>query len=475
MYNGKNDESRVNSANLSDEDLHDEVRHLTCFSMKDTIVLTSARSPYDVKHLPAEASTVAQCYPPTPESGVEPEDDDEDSDETEDAQHILEDSDVQEDEVPDDDALTRSRRCKRINEDLITTAESSPSGQDKDADETASPPPATKISTSLFAMEDDLDLSDDDDDVRLAKRTKLSFEKTVSAKEPNPSPAKSASPSRTTVEKIPVSKGIPSGNAPTPSAARDHPIYAKVDAVAEFAEQFTRSESENSHLWKTIKTSADQVLEANRLATDAQKENTLLKEELKKLKQKMKDDQDARSKAAIAVDEKEGVLRESIANLMVTAPDEDEENKRIHEKIEAMADVAHPNHELWSNRPKAVVVAKFEHRAEKVHYYFNKFHAQTLFPLDEAPETLSALFTRFKSPERIQLLVRKELLGGAERALASVLACHPTLDLEAIANTNRSLDQYYDIARNPAYTIISRMEAGIERDLRAREDHRGLS
>ena len=165
----------------------------------------------------------------------------------------------------------------------------------------------------------------------------------------------------------------------------------------------------------------------------------------------------------------------------VVASDEDEENKRIHEKIEAMADAAHPKHELWSNRPKAVAVAKFEHRAEKVHYYFNKFHAhltmvwRTLFPLDEAPETLSALFTRFKSPERIRLLVRRELLGGAERALASVLACHPTLDLEAIANTNRSLDQYYDTARNPAYTIISRMEAGIERDLRAREDHRGLS
>jgi hypothetical protein len=89
---------------------------------------------------------------------VEPEDDDEDSDETEDAQNILEDSDVQEDEVPDDDALTRSRRCERINEDLITTAESSPSGQDKDADETASPPRAAKSSTRLFAMEDDLDL-----------------------------------------------------------------------------------------------------------------------------------------------------------------------------------------------------------------------------------------------------------------------------------------------------------------------------
>ncbi|KAK1681524.1 hypothetical protein QYE76_042372 [Lolium multiflorum] len=266
LYTGEEDKSRVSSANLSDDDLHDEVRRLTCYSMKDTIVLTSARSPYDLTHLPAEASTVTQCYPPTPESAVEPEDDDH-SEETEDAQHALEDSDVQEEEAPEDDALTRSRQCRRINDDLITTAESSPSGQDNDADETASPPPAPKSSASFFAVEDDLDLSDDDDDVPLAKR----------------------------------------------------PIYATVDAVADFAEQFTRLESENAHLRKTIKTSADQVLEAKRLATDAQNENILLKDEMKKLKQKMKDEQDAKRKAAIAADEKEGILRESIANLMGAA------------------------------------------------------------------------------------------------------------------------------------------------------------
>lgn len=101
---------------------------------------------------------MAQCYPPSPESGVEPEDDEDDSEETEDVQHILEDSDIQEDEAPEDDAFTRSRRRKRINEDLITTAESSPSGQDNDADETASPPPAVKSPTGFFAVEDDLDL-----------------------------------------------------------------------------------------------------------------------------------------------------------------------------------------------------------------------------------------------------------------------------------------------------------------------------
>ncbi|KAK1601533.1 hypothetical protein QYE76_017720 [Lolium multiflorum] len=301
-------------------DLRDEVHRLTCLSMRDNIVLTSARPPYDFDHLPAEAPAVAQCYPPTPESGVVLEDDDDDSEATEDAQHALEDSDVQEEEAAEDDAFVRSRRRKQIHDDLITTAESSPSGGDNDADETSSPPPAKKSSTSFFAGEDDLDLSDDDDDeVPLAKRAKLVSGKAASAKESNPSPAKSTPPSRMGVEKIPVSRVIPPGDAPTPSAGRDHPVYATVDAVIDFAEQFTRLEAENVQLRKTVKFSADQVLEANGLATDAKKENALLKEELTKLKKQMKDEQDARRATAAAVDKKEGVLRESVKDLLEAA------------------------------------------------------------------------------------------------------------------------------------------------------------
>jgi hypothetical protein len=170
------------------------------------------------------------------------------------------------------------------------------------------------------------------------------------------------------------------------------------------------------------------------------------------------------------------VLLTDIRSFTVVSSDKSEDNKKIHEKVEAMTDVAHPKHDLWLHRLKAVIMVKFEHRVEKLHYYFDKFHAhltmvwKTLFPLDQAPETLSALFTRFKSPERIRQLVRKELLAGAELAFASVLACHPSLDLKAVANTERSLGQYYDIARGPAYTIISRMETGLERELRAQGD-----
>ncbi|KAK1664968.1 hypothetical protein QYE76_053127 [Lolium multiflorum] len=621
----------VSSADLSAEDLRDEVRRLTCLSMKDNIVLTSARSPYDSDHPPTEALAAARCYPPTPESGVVLEDDDEDSDGTEDAHHVLEDSDVQGEEATEDDAFVRSRRRKQVHDDLITSAESSPRGGDNDADEAAAPPPAKKSSTSIFAGEDDLDLSDDDDDdddddeVPLAKRAKFVSERAVSAKESNPSPAKSTSPSRTAVEKVPVSTVIPPSDVPASSASRDHPIYATVDAVVEFAEEFTRIETENSQLRKTVRSSADQMLEANRLANDAKNENVLLKEEVKKLKQRLKDEQDAKRAAAAVIDKKEGALRESIkdlldaADLTVTrrhqlredstadalslatesniqvlgllkkakgalsrlysmifpkmkedktldemaasflvdpsepveippsssraglfpnpssndesslvrrlrdqvssldrditslhamaalvkkkgemataieqyaldglhiateslgfvASDVAEENKKIHEEVEAMTDVAHPNHGLWLHRPKAVVMAKFKYRVGKAHYYFDKFHAHltmvwnTLFPLDQAPETLSALFTRFKSPERIRQLVRKELLAGAELAFASILACYPSLDLGVVANTEKSLGQYYDAARGPAYTIVSRMESCLEKDLKAHWD-----
>jgi hypothetical protein len=89
---------------------------------------------------------------------VEPEDDNDDSEETEDIQQALEDSDVQEDDAAEDDAFIRSRRRKQIDEDFITTAESSPSGQDNDAVGTSPPSPAKKGPSGFFAAEDDLDL-----------------------------------------------------------------------------------------------------------------------------------------------------------------------------------------------------------------------------------------------------------------------------------------------------------------------------
>jgi hypothetical protein len=38
-----------------------------------------------------------------------------------------------------------------------------------------------------------------------------------------------------------------------------------------------------------------------------------------------------------------------------------EENKRVHDKIEAMADLSQPQITIWTNRSKDAIVAKFKY------------------------------------------------------------------------------------------------------------------
>jgi hypothetical protein len=110
------------------------------------------------------------------------------------------------------------------------------------------------------------------------------------------------------------------------------------------------------------------------------------------------------------------------------------------------------------------------------HGFFDKCHAnlamvwKTMFPLDPVPSTLLALMTRLKNPVRVQALIGKELLAGAELAFAFMLARYLTLDLELIAKADVELHQYYPVARCPASIIVTRMEAGTEANLRTQTD-----
>ncbi|KAK1662604.1 hypothetical protein QYE76_050763 [Lolium multiflorum] len=181
----------------------------------------------------------------------------------------------------------------RINEDLMTTAESSPSGHNGD-DANVSPypalcpealaPPAPRRSSGFFAEEDDL----------------ISLPRVVA--------------------KVKASSLAPLASASVPPSSNNHPIHAAVDFVVDFADQFVRLEVENAQLCKAAKSSADQVQEANRLAAEARNENSSLKEELKQLKKKkMKEEQESRLKAFIEAGKKEGALRKSIESLLNTA------------------------------------------------------------------------------------------------------------------------------------------------------------
>ncbi|KAK1669117.1 hypothetical protein QYE76_057276 [Lolium multiflorum] len=76
LNTGPKDVTQINTADLTDKELPEEVRRLTYFSQEDSISLTSIPDPYEFRRLPTEASTVIRCFPPAPESGAAPEDDD---------------------------------------------------------------------------------------------------------------------------------------------------------------------------------------------------------------------------------------------------------------------------------------------------------------------------------------------------------------------------------------------------------------
>jgi hypothetical protein len=127
FYTGAKYVTQINTAELLEKELLDEVRRLTYFSPEDSIPLVALQDPYEFHHLPAkvillswhsildmlrvpdnfyftlnsplsrQASTVARCYPSVPGTGEEPEDD-ESAGNVEVNVEVVEDSDATEDE-----------------------------------------------------------------------------------------------------------------------------------------------------------------------------------------------------------------------------------------------------------------------------------------------------------------------------------------------------------------------------------------
>jgi hypothetical protein len=145
-----------------------------------------------------------------------------------------------------------------------------------------------------------------------------------------------------------------------------------------------------------------------------------------------------------------------------------EENKRVHERVEALTNLLQFNEVFWSNKSKAVTIAKFQDRVQQVHRFFDKYHAgltmiwKAMFPLNPVPPTLLALMSNFRNAERVRALVRIQLLAGAETAFAFVLSQHPSLDLEAIAKADADVSRYFPIVRDPASIIVARLEVSSE-------------
>jgi hypothetical protein len=157
--------------------------------------------------------------------------------------------------------------------------------------------------------------------------------------------------------------------------------------------------------------------------------------------------------------------------LTVIALNLSEENKRVHERVDALTSLAHFYEVFWKNQSKAATVAKFQDRVQQVHRFFDKCYTglrmiwKTMFPLNEVPPTLLTLMSKFSNAKKVRKLICSQLLVGAETAFAFVLSNYPSLNLMAIANADGDVSRFYPSVKIPASIVIERLEENSKVDV----------
>ncbi|KAK1609244.1 hypothetical protein QYE76_032917 [Lolium multiflorum] len=94
-------------------------------------------------------------------------------------------------------------------------------------------------------------------------------------------------------------------------------------------------------------------------------------------------------------------LHKATESLNFIALNRAEENKRIHERVNALTQLSSAEEIFWREHSKASAVAQFQDRVQQVHHFFDKCYKamrvvwKTMFPLNAVPPTLLALMSEF--------------------------------------------------------------------------------
>ncbi|KAK1613447.1 hypothetical protein QYE76_037120 [Lolium multiflorum] len=159
-------------------------------------------------------------------------------------------------------------------------------------------------------------------------------------------------------------------------------------------------------------------------------------------------------------------LHKATESLNFIALNRAEENKRIHERVNALTQLSSAEEIFWREHSKASAVAQFQDRVQQVHHFFDKCYKamrvvwKTMFPLNAVPPTLLALMSEFGNAKKIRDLVRAQVFAGARFTLALVLARYPSASLLSIANATGDLEALYPRVLLPANIIVDRLEEG---------------
>ncbi|KAK1604071.1 hypothetical protein QYE76_027744 [Lolium multiflorum] len=272
LYSGPKDETRINIAELSEKELLDEVRRLTLFSQEDSIPLISSYTPLDANHPPSEIRKL-----PMP------------------ALLSADDACDTEGSVRDDDA----------DRDAFADA----------AVEEARASPA-KRSTGGFADEDDLFDIDEGFVEPPAKKAKSG------AAPPDVAASEASVPKAAPAAQVSTASSLCKGKgAPSTATARTPPsdLRGVISSLEAFASQFTSLEAEKVRLQKEVKSSSSKLDGAFKIAAEARQEVDSLKEELGKLREKLREEEATRLAAEARAAEKDELLRQSSLALLEAA------------------------------------------------------------------------------------------------------------------------------------------------------------
>ncbi|KAK1697292.1 hypothetical protein QYE76_013989 [Lolium multiflorum] len=153
-------------------------------------------------------------------------------------------------------------------------------------------------------------------------------------------------------------------------------------------------------------------------------------------------------------------LHKATESLNFIALNRAEENKRIHERVNALTQLSSAEEIFWREHSKASADAQFQDRVQQVHHFFDKCYKamrvvwKTMFPLNAVPPTLLALMYEFGNAKKIRDLVRAQVFAGARFTLALVLARYPSASLLSIANATGDLEALYPRVLLPANIIV---------------------
>ncbi|KAK1660757.1 hypothetical protein QYE76_048916 [Lolium multiflorum] len=319
LYSGPKDETRVNVAELSEKELLDEVRRLTLFSQEDSIPLISLQPPFDADHPPTEV-------PIAPEHLQNLSNDtSEERDSSIPVESHAEGNINPEDEHDD----TMNPEASSIDPQSLADDISDTMGSihDDDADRTAFVDAAAEKSDMLpskrssggFADEDDLFDIDEGFIEPPSKKVKPSTSKPIPAASEASAPAAASEAQVSTASSLSKGKEIPSTAAATAPPPEKPDFRAVISSLEAFASQYSSLETDKARLQKEVESTSSKLEGAIKIATEARRNADSLKDELERLKRKLKDEETSRLAAEAQMNEKYDLLRQSVLALLKAA------------------------------------------------------------------------------------------------------------------------------------------------------------